>query len=193
MIKCGDSRKLPFKNNNAQLIITSPPYVTSYEYADLHQLPSLWLGYLKDLSVFRQRFIGSSHKSRAPIDLKSSLANKIILQLGKNKKAEGVRNYFADMLESFIEMKRVLKQGGKVCVVIGNTEFKGVKIRNAEVFKEQLENIGFNIYTIIHREIPSKMLPSTRDKDTGRFIKSNGKNLKKVYPTEYILIVEKSI
>src|SRR3546814_2795874 len=25
------------------LIVTSPPYVTSYEYADLHQLSSLWL------------------------------------------------------------------------------------------------------------------------------------------------------
>src|SRR3546814_9151275 len=27
------------------LIVTIPPYDTSYEYADLHQLSSLWLGY----------------------------------------------------------------------------------------------------------------------------------------------------
>ena len=37
-----------FLNENVEppivdMIITSPPYVTSYEYADLHQLSSLWL------------------------------------------------------------------------------------------------------------------------------------------------------
>ena len=30
-------------DKEVDLIVTSPPYVTSYEYADLHQLSSLWL------------------------------------------------------------------------------------------------------------------------------------------------------
>jgi DNA modification methylase len=88
-------------------------------------------------------------------------------------------------------MKRVLKKGGRACIVIGNTEFNGVKILNAEVFQEQFENIGFRTYNIIHREIPSKMLPSTRDTKTGQFVKTTDKNLKLAYPTEYILIMEK--
>ncbi len=88
-------------------------------------------------------------------------------------------------------MKRVLKKGGKACIVIGNTQFKGVKILNAEVFKEQFENIGFRTYNIIHREIPSKMLPSTRDISSGQFVKSTKSELKLEYPTEYILIMEK--
>lgn len=41
------------------LIITSPPYVTSYEYADLHQLSSLWLGYTEDYRDLRKGSIGS--------------------------------------------------------------------------------------------------------------------------------------
>ena len=32
------TKKLPIKINSINLIVTSPPYVTSYEYADLHQL-----------------------------------------------------------------------------------------------------------------------------------------------------------
>ena len=40
IVECGDSRNLPCEDNKATLIVTSPPYVTSYEYADLHQLPS---------------------------------------------------------------------------------------------------------------------------------------------------------
>lgn len=192
IVKCEDSRNLPCENDIATLIVTSPPYVTSYEYADLHQLPSLWFGYLSELSEFRKKFIGSAYKEdRGKVDLKSSLAEEIVSQLGKNKKGKEVKNYFTDMLETFIEMKRVLKKGGRACIVIGNTEFHGVKILNAEVFQEQLENIGFKTHNVIHREIPSKMLPSTRDTKTGQFVKATDKNLKLAYPTEYILIMEK--
>lgn len=190
---CADSRHLPLGDNEANLIVTSPPYVTSYEYADLHQLPSLWLGFLENLSEFRKKFIGSSFKEcENPLintDLQSKIAQNIISQL-KGKKAQEVQNYYADMLESFIEMYRVLKVGAKACIVIGNTEFRGVDILNAEVFCEQMQNIGFRICDIVHREIPSKMLPSTRDSKTGRFAKTKDTD-KLVYPTEYIFIMEK--
>jgi DNA modification methylase len=112
------------------------------------------------------------------------------LQL-KNKKYKEVKNYYADMLETFIEMKRVLKIGSKTCIVIGNTEFQKTKILNAEVFCEQLQQIGFKIVDIIKREMPSKMLPSTRDSKTGQFAKATDNNLKLAYPIEYILIMEK--
>ncbi|MEY4935419.1 MAG: hypothetical protein RIS64_1778 [Bacteroidota bacterium] len=190
VIACDDARQLPCATEKAQLIVTSPPYVTSYEYADLHQLPLLWLGHLDELTAFRKKFIGSSFKERTEkIDLKSDLANETIHRL-KNKKAKEVETYFADMLEAFQEMKRVLKVGGKICMVIGNTKFQEVEILNAEVFAEQLESIGFKIYDVICREIPSKMLPSTRDKETGRFAKTANTDIL-AYPKEYILIAEK--
>ena len=198
-LKCGDSRVLPLENEEADFIVTSPPYVTSYEYADLHQLPSLWFGYLNTLPEFREKFIGSSYKNRGDvdnIDLKSDIIIDTINKFSSNekknnkKKIREIKNYYADMLESFIEMKRVLKSGGKAAIVIGNTQFKNVDIFNAEIFCEQMLNIGFKVFDIIHREIPSKMLPSTRDSATGRFAKTSSMD-KLVYPTEYILIMEK--
>jgi len=191
VVRNNDARNLPCNDNKATLIVTSPPYVTSYEYADLHQLSSLWFGYLNELSIFRKKFIGSSARERKKINIQSKIAQKIILELGKTKKSKEVENYFADMLESFLEMKRVLKIGGKIAIVIGNTKLRGVKILNAEVFKEQLENIGFKTHKIIHREIPSKMLPSTRDPETGKFTKTTNSKKELVYPTEFILIMEK--
>lgn len=192
IVQNSDARNLPCQDEQATLIVTSPPYVTSYEYADLHQLPSLWFGYFNELPEFRKKFIGSSYKSRDnEIDLQSKIADSIVSKFGKNKKANEVKNYFADMLECFYEMKRVLKKSGKICVVIGNTQFKGIDILNAEVFLEQLTNLGFINENIIHREIPSKMLPSTRDKKTGQFVKADDNNLKLAYPTEFILIMEK--
>ncbi|MCX6789547.1 MAG: DNA methyltransferase [Candidatus Gribaldobacteria bacterium] len=190
---CTDARTVPAKDNSVSLIVTSPPYVTSYEYADLHQLTALWLEYTKDLSDFRKRFIGTSYHSKKDLILNSTIAEDIRKELlEKDKKtAEEVSMYFSEMNQVFIEMERILKKGGKTCIVVGNTSLKGVKILNAEVFTEQLQNLGLKIVDIIKREIPSKNLPSVRDKKTGRFAGINDENKVSAYPTEYILIMEK--
>lgn len=190
---CTDARTIPAKDNSVSLIVTSPPYVTSYEYADLHQLTALWLEYTKDLSDFRKRFIGTSYHNKKDLILNSKLAENIRKELlEKDKKtAEEVSTYFSEMNQVFAEMKRILKKGGKTCIVIGNTSLKGVNILNAQVFAEQLHNLGFKIYDIIKRKIPSKNLPSVRDGQTGRFAKISDKNKTYAYPTEYILAMEK--
>jgi len=192
-VYCTDARTIPAKDNSVSLIVTSPPYVTSYEYADLHQLTALWLEYTKDLSDFRKRFIGTSYHNKKDLILNSELAEKIRNELlEKDKKtAEEVSTYFSEMNQVFTEMKRMLKKGGKTCIVIGNTSLKGVEILNAEVFAEQLQNLGLKIADIIKREIPSKNLPSVRDEKTGKFARISDKNKVSAYPTEYILIMEK--
>lgn len=192
-VVCTDAKKIPTEDNSVDLIVTSPPYVTSYEYADLHQLTALWLEYTKDLSDFRKRFIGTSYNNKKNLVLNSELAERIrgdLLKIDK-KTAEEVSTYFNEMNQVFVEMKRILKKGGKTCIVVGNTSLKGVEILNAEVFAEQLQNLGLKIVDIIKREIPSKNLPSVRDKKTGKFAKMSDKNKISVYPTEYILIMEK--
>ena len=192
-VYCTDARTIPVKDNSVSLIVTSPPYVTSYEYADLHQLTALWMEYTKDLSDFRKRFIGTSYHNKKDLVLNSVLAEKIRNELlEKDKKtAEEVSTYFSEMNQVFAEMKRMLKKGGKTCIVIGNTSLKGIEILNAEVFAEQLQNLGLKIADIIKREIPSKNLPSVRDEKTGRFAGISDKNKVSAYPTEYILIMEK--
>ncbi|MDR2426019.1 MAG: site-specific DNA-methyltransferase [Endomicrobium sp.] len=192
-VSCNDARKIPVKNNSVDLIVTSPPYVTSYEYADLHQLSTLWFGYAKDLSDFRKIFIGTSYCDENKINLNSILAEQTVENLVQQDKktAKEVSKYFSDMNQVFVEMKRMLKKGGKTCIVIGNTSLKRVEVLNAEVFTEQLLNLGFKIIDIIKREIPSKNLPSIRDENTGKFASLNTVNKKMIYPTEYILIMEK--
>jgi len=192
-VYCTDARNVPVNDGSANMIITSPPYVTSYEYADLHQLTSLWFGFAKDLSNFRKNFIGTSYHDKKELLLNSALAEKIrndLLIIDK-RTSEEVSTYYSEMNQVFTEMKRILKKGGKTCIVIGNTNLKGVSILNAEVFTEQLLNIGMKETKIIKREIPSKNLPSIRDEKTGKFAKPSDKNKVSVYPTEYILIFEK--
>lgn len=188
-----DARNLPCDSNSVSLIVTSPPYVTSYEYADLHQLTALWLEYTKRVAEFREGFIGSVHKKEFDHNgIKSELAIQEIEELGEKskKEAEAVRNYFFEMQQCFEEMYRVLKPKGKACIVIGDTELKKVPILNAEVFVEIMLNLGFKIHKIIKRIIPSKILPQTRNSKTGRFT-SNHKADRLAYAYEYIITMEK--
>src|SRR3989338_5770862 len=192
-LKNADARNLPAENNSVSLIVTSPPYVTSYEYADLHQLTALWLEYNKSVNGFREVFIGSIHKKEFDHNgIKSKLAKQEIEELSKKskKESESVRNYFFEMQQCFEEMYRVLKPKGRACIVIGNTELKKVPILNAEVFTEMMISLGFKIHKIIKRRIPSKVLPQTRDSKTGRFT-STGEADRLAYAYEYILIMEK--
>ena len=188
-----DARNLPAENNSVSLIVTSPPYVTSYEYADLHQLTALWFEYTKSVNEFREGFIGSVHKKDFDHNgIKSKLAKQEIEELSKKskKEAEAVKNYFFEMQQCFEEMYRVLEPKGRACIVIGNTELRKVPILNAEVFAEMMLNLGFKIHKIIKRRIPSKVLPQTRDSKTGRFT-ATGESDRLAYAYEYILIMEK--
>ena len=196
-----DSRYLPLSNNSIDLVVTSPPYVTSYEYGDLHQLSMLWLQDLTDLREFRSKFIGSAslRKEMCVIhqtieQMNSLLAAEIFEQLKalRFRKHLEVQNYYKSMNQIWQEMYRVVRPKGRLCVVIGNTKYRGVEIKNAEVFVEQLDEIGFRLIDLIKRRIPSKILPTSRDKVTGRFTKTSAPNQIPVYPTEFILILEKS-
>jgi DNA modification methylase len=92
---------------------------------------------------------------------------------------------------AFTEMYRILKQGKKVCVIIGNTELKGIPILNAEVAIEQMEKIGFREFNFVKREVSNKMITPWRDVDTGKFTSNNNPHKKRAYEYEYVLIMKK--
>jgi len=199
------TKKLPIPSNSVDLIITSPPYVTSYEYADLHQLPLLWFGndheyfkkwgrHAKDFDNFRKKFIGTSlrKKSRSKT-LNSPTAEKIIMQLSKKDVGvcNNVTHYFSDMNKSLNEMFRILKPGHKSCIIIGDTMLQGSYIANSQVAAEQMQNIGFIPAKFIKREVSNKLITPWRDSENGKFTNKNNPKKKKAYEYEYIVIMEK--
>jgi len=128
--------KLDNAPGDIDLLITSPPYVTSYEYADLHQLSSLWLGYASDYRDLRNGSIGSAQHDldfNREIKRLNGVGSQIVFGLFDQDKAiaRAAANYFLDMQAVARRCHKLLRKNGLALFVIGNTEYKGVRIDNA--------------------------------------------------------------
>ena len=177
------------------LLVTSPPYVTSYEYADLHQLSTLWLGYTDDYRTFREGTIGSLHGENKLSDHIKKLNNTgqdIVFKLYAvdKSKCRSVSQYYIDMQNAVKKVYQMVKPGGAVLFVIGNTEYKNVKIDNARHLLESLLNEGFIEVEAERRKISNKILTPYRDA-IGKF--TTDKNSRKIYSEEFIIFGRKPL
>ncbi len=176
------------------LLVTSPPYVTSYEYADLHQLSSLWLGYVDDFKTLRKGSIGSLYHAgkyeenfTKLNDTGKDVVSKVYIT--DKKKAHSVAQYYVDMQVAIQKVNQILNFGGACLFVIGNTEYKGVKIDNAKHLTECLLKEGFNGIEVDRRKISNKILTPYRD-EQGKFTRaSNGS--RKIYSEEFVIFARK--
>lgn len=184
---------ISLKRPTVNIIITSPPYVTSYEYADLHQLSSLWLGFAEDYRDMRNGSIGSLyHIYNFEKELKrlNNTGTDIVFRLlsQSHSKARSVAKYFLDMQQVAEVCHSMLSDGGLAFFIIGDTEYKGIKIENMRHLADSLTNSGFRQILATKRKISKKILTPYRD-DLGRF--TTDSEGKKVYAEEYILIGRK--
>ena len=178
----------------ADLIVTSPPYVTSYNYADIHQLSTLWLGYADDYRSLRRNMLGNRHGVRTP-------QAGVIKKLGEAawrtyrgmreenpSHASSVARYFVDLDKAVRRCWDVIEEGGMAVFVIGNTQYKGVKVDNAQHLEMCMERAGFEGVHAIPRRVSLKIMTPYRDL-RGRFTRDASQ--RQVYAEEFVLIGRK--
>ncbi len=177
------------KLSSVDLVITSPPYVTSYEYADLHQLSSLWLGYTEDYKQLRNGTIGSLYGTNE-VDYAAlneeghKIINNMLQVMGNTAKTKSVARYYLDMQLAVRKCAKMLNNNGMAFFVIGDTEYKGVQIRNSSHLVQSLLDEGFIDIKAGRRRISNKLLTPYRD-EIGRF--SSDKSKRTIYHEEFII------
>ena len=170
------------------LIVSSPPYAVSYEYADIHQLSSLWLEYVKDYRELRKGTIGSIYQYEQDIlnkqlpdfaiDINKKLSSK------DTTKAKSVAKYFLDIDRAIFQAKQMLRKKGVAIFIVGNPKYKGILVNNLKFFVFSMQKNRFQNIQVAKRKISYKNLTPYRDKN-GCFTKQSG--LKKVYSYEFII------
>jgi methylase of polypeptide subunit release factors len=185
----GNFLDFTFKNPVADLLVTSPPYVTSYEYADLHQLSTLWLGYVDDYRDLRAGAIGSLYHASNFFDhdanqLKGKGKSTVLRLYAVDRcKARATARYFLDIQKMIKKSRSLLRRGGMILLVVGNTEYKGVEIDNAGYIQGCLKATGYRDISRTRRRISSKTLTPYRN-SLGEFTK-NSKG-RQVYAEEFV-------
>ena len=183
------------KNELVDLVVTSPPYVSSYDYADVHQLSILWLDFASDYRSLRKNMIGNQYGMEPP--LKSEVNNlcdtarftyKSLLKTDR-RKAYVVIRYFIDMEKLVARCWKLLSPNGMAIFVIGNTEYKGVTIENSRYLTECMERSNFCEIETMQRKISLKIMTPYRD-SAGRFTKDSGE--RKVYNSEFVVAGKKN-
>ena len=181
--------------NRADLIVTSPPYVTSYNYADIHQLSTLWLGYASDYRELRRNMLGNRHGVHPPCE---SMIRKLgdaawrtyrDMRSQNPSHASSIAKYFLDLDKTVRRCWDVLEPCGMAVFVIGNTQYKSVKVDNAKHLEICMERAGFKRIHAIPRRVSLKIMTPYRDA-RGRFTRDSSQ--RQVYAEESVLIGRKA-
>jgi DNA modification methylase len=187
------AKKTGLDTGSIDIVLTSPPYATSYEYADIHLLSALFFDFTQNPIEFRKNFIGTSYSKK--IKAKKIHSQNLEILINKlsvicPKSSNRINTYFSEMHEVFKEINRILKPQGTLCLTSADTVVNKIPLPTTEIFIEILISLGFTIKKISYHVLKRKQLPSQRDLETGKF--TSNKEASSIYSKEYIIIAQKN-
>ena len=160
-----DARNIKYKANHFNLALTSPPYVNAVDYPRTHQLEMYWLGFAQEsLLALKKQNVGTEsvsachykieHKIGVP-EADGAIAN-IFMQ--DPRRAYIAFKYLDDMRKNLIEVHKVLQDGGRYVIVVGNNRIRGQLFENWKYLMPIAEDVGFEIETYSVRRLSNTLL-----------------------------------
>ena len=164
-----DARSIPLSDETVDFIITSPPYINVFNYHQNSRKVMESLGW--DMLIVARSEIGSNRRNRG---------NRFLT----------VIEYAIDMLQALLEMRRLMREGGRVIIVIGReSRVCGIPFHNGLLIailalggaefdlalrqeRKYLNRFGQLIYEDILHFVPSKEkahLGATFGLDVGKY------------------------
>ena len=155
-----DARNIKYKANYFDLSVTSPPYVNGVDYPRTHQLEMYWLGFAQDsLTALKKQNVGTESVSASHYKLRHEIgipeADRVMANIfeADPRRAFIAFKYLDDMRKNLIEVYKVLREGGRYVIVVGNNRIRGQLFENWKYLMPIAEDIGFEIETYFGSEI----------------------------------------
>jgi len=165
-----DARNIKFTDNYFDLAITSPPYANAVDYPRTHQLEIYWLGFeVGSLTPLKKKHIGTESVSIEDYKVLHKIgitsADVTIAKIFKKdpRRAYIAYKYLYDMRKNLSEVYRVLKQGRRYIIVIGNNHIRGEVFENWKYIIEMAEDVGFRVETYFGSEIIKHFIKVPRE------------------------------
>ena len=163
-----------FPDNSVDIVITSPPYINAQKYIRSLKLEMFWLGLVDESEIadLDAKLIGTERireqDCRELVKTGNPKADPLIEEIyAKNRmRAFIVAKYYLDMGKAMGEIRRALKEGGHLILVVGNNTVCGLGVPNHEILSEIATSgeVGFRKKLVLVDEIRSRGLMTKRNK-----------------------------
>lgn len=154
----GDCRGAKINIPKFDVAVFSPPYPNSFDYTDVYNVELWVLGYLtssKDNQLLRQSTL-SSHVQMTrkfkgkpagspllDVTLEMLIAKRA--QLWNKNIPEMIGAYFAEMNELLVRLQLQKKAGGRIWLVVGNSQYGEVEVRSGDIIAELSHVLGLKV------------------------------------------------
>ncbi len=178
--------KFPKKDNEYDVVLTSPPYgdsFTTVAYGQFSMFSNQWFGidYARqvDSLLMGGRKVDKLYQQSVITDYIYDISTK------SNKRALEVSSFYFDLDKSIKDVAGSVKKNGKAIYIVGNRRVKDVQLPTDQFVAEKFEENGFKHITTYERLLGNKAMPSQNSP-------SNKTGQRKGTMTrEYIVICEK--
>ena len=125
-LRCGDARRLgPLLGEHvrADLILSSPPYGGTYDYAKQHALRNAWFGF--DTATWEAREIGARRRL--------------------SEDAQAKKRWDRELLATLRALRPVLRDNGRVVLWLGDAELAGERVSARDQLERLAPQAGFDL------------------------------------------------
>jgi len=150
--------KLPKNISYVDLIIGSPPYINAMDYIWANRLRIHWLDLVKsdedrlnlyNFEIGTERISSSEYSQIGKLGIAE--IDKTIEQIYHSHnsvqqsklRARVTYKYFLDMKKHFEAAYKILKKGGRYCVVVGDNNIRKVRVPTSQYLTMIAESVGF--------------------------------------------------
>jgi hypothetical protein len=154
----GDCRNQIRGLDSFDLAVFSPPYPNSFDYTDVYNIELWTLGYLEHADHNRELRIStlSSHVQLNRVFLPpphGSRSLDVVLRSLENKRSElwskhipeMIGAYFSDIVTVLEAICSKLVTSGKVWMVVGDSQYAGIRIPVSTIIQDLASEIGFTV------------------------------------------------
>lgn len=158
----GDARVLaPIKPRSVDVVITSPPYPNRLTAVRELRPYLYWLNFFQspsdggelDWNAIGGTWGAATHRLKywSPAEglYVPTVVKSVCRRIGKEDSANAlimtnyVRRYFEDISIHLTDIKRVMRRGGRIYYVIGNSSFYGHIVEAEKAYVDLLQHLGF--------------------------------------------------
>jgi 16S rRNA G966 N2-methylase RsmD len=178
--------KFPKKENEFDVVLTSPPYgdsFTTVAYGQFSLFSNQWFGIKYARQIDNMLMGGRSVKEIYPNSIITDFIHDISKQ--SKRRALEVSSFYYDLDKSIKDVANSVKKKGKVIYIVGNRRVKDVQLPTDQFVAEKFEDYGFKHVITYERLLGNKAMPS-QNSPSNKVGQRKGTMTK-----EYIVICEK--